>query len=169
MSTARTNTLNDGREFQAKVMASADLYREKNLLRMDKVDPPVRVVGSGQFRKVLFMENHFLDFIGSWTERAGRMVAIEAKSTAVPSLGIPARLTDRQREWLLRWHNSGAAVGVLWEWKDNGTVFLPIGQIQSVWKTGRRHIKFDECERVAQGQGFLLVDFIQNLRKWYEH
>lgn len=156
-----SNARNDGRALEAMIQGTATAYRHANVLRLEKVDPPTRVFGG----RVIFMENPFADFIGGWTERGGRLLLIEAKSTSVPKLALGAKLTTKQRDWLLRWHQAGAAVGVIWEFQG-ACRFLPLGQIVKTWPL-RKHIKWEEAEPISQGQGFVLIDFVQNLRRWY--
>lgn len=164
-----SNHANDGRAFEELFKKTCDAYFHKRLLRLTKVEPPVRVLGFGPARKVIFLENPFSDWIGSWSERGGRMLLIETKSTSEPKLVMSedAALSLKQIEWQKRWHYAGAAVGVVWEWRGHGCAFIPIGQAWKVWQSGRRHIKFAECEPVLQGEGFALVDFLPNLRRWY--
>lgn len=163
------NASNDGRTFEDAFLKTADAYFNARILRLSKVEPPVRVVGWGEKRKVIFMENPFPDWTGVWTERAGRSLMIETKSTCEPKLAMKEKgsLSANQIEWLKRWHHSGSAVGVVWEWMNHGAVFIPIGQVVGIWQSGRRHIKFEECQPIRQGRGFVLFDFVENLRHWY--
>lgn len=159
----QSNRFNDGRRFEELVAAVAQHYHYKKILRMEKVDPP-SIWAAG---RLMLVANPFPDFTGSWTERGGRSLMFEAKSTSDDKLPIAkGKLTDKQIEWLERWHYAGAVTGVLWESKLR-VGFLPIGRVVQVWKSGRRHFKFDEADPVPQGQGFILFDFVQNLRKWY--
>jgi penicillin-binding protein-related factor A (putative recombinase) len=171
MSGRPKNASNDGRLFETMIERTADAYFNARILRLCKVEPPVRVIGWGQNRKVIFLENPFPDWTGAWTERAGRSLMIETKSTSDPRLPMAAsgNLSENQVEWLKRWHYAGAAVGIIWEWKNNGAAFIPIGQAVDIWKSGRRHIKWEECDPIRQGTGFVLIDFVENLRRWYPH
>ncbi len=163
------NLKNDGRTFESAFERTADAYFNARILRLTKVEPPVKVVGFGANRRIIFLENPFPDYTGAWTERGGRSLMIETKSTCEPRLRLQDKgmLSANQIEWLKRWHHSGAAVGVVWEWMNQGAVFLPIGQVLTIWKSGRRHIKFEEGDPIRQGRGFVLFDFVENLRKWY--
>lgn len=169
----RRNHLNDGRGFEDLFERTCDAYLHSRTLRLSKVEPPVKVIGGGKVeRRVIFLENPYLDYLGAWTERGGRSLMIEAKCTSGPDGGkLPIRddssLKLRQVEWLKRWHCAGAAVGVVWNWTERGSVFLPIGLIDSIIKAERRHIKFEEGDKIEQGVGFVLLDFAANLRKWY--
>ena len=164
-----SNARNDGRSFEGLIEKTADAYFNARILRLCKVEPPVRVIGWGKNRQVIFLENPFPDWTGTWTERAGRSLMLEPKSTIQPKLPLAksGKLSEKQVEWLKRWHYAGAAVGIIWEWVNQGCVFIPIGQAVEIWKSGRRHIKFEECDPIKQGRGFVLIDFVENLRKWY--
>ena len=160
----RSNANNDGKRFEKLLKQVADVYFHKKVLRLEKCDPPVRIIGPG---KVQFLENPFSDFTGVWEERGGRALMIEAKSTKDGKLPIGnGKLTDLQIDWLIRWHTVGAAVGVIWE-SDFRVGFLPIGTIEAIRQSGRRSIKFEEADPVPQGMGHILFDFAVNLRRWY--
>lgn len=167
------NHANDGRAFEEIFKKTCAAYFQSRVLRLTKVEPPVRVLGWGPNRKVIFLENPFSDWIGTWTERGGRMLMIETKSTSEPRLRMSedGGLSINQIEWQKRWHFAGAAVGIVWEWRTSdlghSAVFVPIGRAWEIWKSGRRHIKFEEGDPIHQGQGFALVDFLPNLRRWY--
>ena len=164
MKPRRTNRDNDGKRFEKHVADVAAVYFQKKILRLEKVDPPVRFIGPGQ---IMFLPNPFADFMGAWEERSGRALFLEAKSTKEDKLPIgKGKLTDDQIDWLIRWHTVGAAVGVVWE-SAFRVGFLPIGTIEAIRKSGRRHIKFEESDPVPQGQGLILFDFAVNLRRWY--
>lgn len=160
----RTNRNNDGKRFERLFKQVADEYKYRRVLRMEKCDPPTRIVGPG---KILFLENPFADFVGSWTERGGRSILLEAKSTQDDRLPMgTGKLSDKQIEWLYRWHCAGAVVGVVWEAAFK-VGFLPIGKIKQIADSGRRHLKFEDADNVPQGRGLILFDFVQNLRRWY--
>lgn len=163
------NAANDGRTFEDIFRKTADAYFYARILRLTKVEPPVRVVGWGPNRRIIFLENPFPDWTGAWCERGGKSLMIETKSTSEPRLRLQEQgaLSINQIDWLKRWHQCGSAVGVVWEWMNQGAVFLPIGLIDQVWKSGRRHIKFEEGDPIQQGKGFVLIDFVENLRRWY--
>lgn len=168
----KSNLANDGREFEATIQKVADQYNRLKILRLHKVEPPCRIIGWGPNTRVIWLENTFGDFIGSWTARAGRTLMIEVKSTREPQLPIrtDSSLRPAQITWLKRWHYSGAAVGVLWHWLGHGVVFLPIGLIQSIYQggAGRKHIRFEEGDLVTSSPSVDL-DFVKNIEKYYPH
>lgn len=161
-----SNARNDGRGFEEQMSKTCAAYFHARVMRLEKCEPPARILYKPGGRDVIFLENPFLDFVGTWTERSGRAVLIEAKSTSEPRLSLGGKLTDKQIEWLERWHLAGAAVGVVWEFVGQGARFLPVGQIVETFKM-RKHVKWEEAEPIAQGRGFVLHDFAHNLRRWY--
>lgn len=170
----RRNRFNDGGAFEEMFLRTCEAYLNQSVLRLLKVEPPTKVIREpaathSRGRRVIFLENPFPDFIGTWTERAGRALMIETKSSMEPVLriGEGCNLSLKQAIWLARWSEAGAACGVVWCYSGHGSVFLPIGQINEVISSGRRSIKFDEGDRIEQGKGFVLVDFAANLRRWY--
>lgn len=166
MKSKASNARNDGRRFEDLFRGVADQYHHLRLLRLEKCDPPTKVMGKRPFVNIIYQENPFADWVGSWTERGGRSLIIETKSTQEDKLQLGSKLSDKQIEWLQRWHSAGAVTGVVWE-ADFKVGFLPLGRIMDVVKSGRRHIKFAEADPVPQGKGFIMFDFIQNLRRWY--
>lgn len=158
---------NTGKGFESELKRIAEIYETKKLLALEKVDPPVKVLGSGEFRKVIFLPNPFLDYVGTWTERGGRAVFLEAKSYETQRLPIgDGGLTQKQGNKLKRWHSAGAAVGMLWECKGM-VVFFSMQQIDDAFYYGRKSLQFEHGEPVQQGQGFILYDYIENLRRAY--
>jgi len=170
----RTNRNNDGRAFQDEVLKSAGRYVGK--LRLRKVDPPVRLLGGGEFRKVIFQKNPFSDFIGCWTERGGQMLCVECKSTSEPKLQFGnGGVTDDQIDQLINWSAAGAVAFVLWQWRMMGVRLIP----SDCWKRcrdsyraeqGFRHIKWESLPlnfEVKQGLGFCTVDFLMTMRAVY--
>lgn len=95
--------------------------REARYYTLEKVDPPVRVMGFGANRRVLFLKNPFLDFVGCWTAGGGRMIACECKETNEPKLafGSTSGINAQQCENLFRWRNAGGIAFVLWQFEDN--------------------------------------------------
>lgn len=161
----KKNASNDGRRFEELFESVVTQYNYKRVLKLAKVDPPTRVVGPG---RIIFLANPFSDYVGSWSERQGRAIFIEVKSTMEDTLPIreDSCLKNKQIDDLIMWHGVGAAVGVVWE-SNFRAGFLPIGLIDSIRRSGRKHIRFDEADPIPQGVGLILFDFVVNLRRWY--
>lgn len=169
----RTNAFNTGKRFENMVSASAAHYQAEGLLRIKKVEPPTRIVGGGQARRVIFMENPFLDWVGAWTERRGRAVFIECKSTGEGKLPFDGNgVTTLQLDAMRNWSNAGAVAFVLWEWKDRIKV-VPV----SIFKAARdavrigqgfKHLKWDEVSDDLLATVYatkIPVDFLPAMRK----
>lgn len=158
------NRFNEGQAAQIAVEKTAEAYKQRGVLRLAKAEPPTKAFGRGINRRIIYLANPFPDFVGAFTEQGGRMLALEVKSTIEPKL---CAISENQIDWLVRWHQSGAAVGVLWEWRGQGWTFVPVGLLKQIWDSGRRHIKFSEGDPILPGQGWVILDFAANLRRWY--
>lgn len=131
-------------------------------MRIKKVEQPIRIFGG----RTIHLENPFLDFVGVWTERIGRAVFFEAKSTLKDRLPLGNNgLSDKQLDSLHRWRVAGAVAFLLWEhrgecrfWKEQ----MIVDQSKE-W----RHLKFENGEPVPRGIGFVTHDFRVNMiRHW---
>ncbi len=157
----KSNHFNDGRAFQADIETTLNAYRARGRADLRKVDPPSRLVGTGSQRRVIFMANPFLDYVGAWTERHGRTVIIEAKSTQEHRLRLArdGGLTAEQCNTLARWRKAGAAAAVLWRHRGHVTLWTA----ERVWLEigyGKASLVHEEGVPVLQGGGTLLVDFL---------
>lgn len=134
----------------------ASVYERAGRLRLVKVDPPIAIVRGVVIQK----ENPFLDFIGAWTERAGRLLAIEAKETTEPRLAVggASGLNRKQLDAIANWNASGALAFLLW--RHAGEVKLwPYQHIHAASK-GRSSIRWEAGGvRCPQGIGYILFDF----------
>jgi penicillin-binding protein-related factor A (putative recombinase) len=159
---------NTGKPFEIQISNIASLYEQRNLLSLEKVDPPVRVIGTGTNRKVIFQKNPHLDFVGVWTERGGRALFMEAKSTDDERLPLNAEggIRDAQVKALQRWHRCGAAVGILWECRGK-VRFISYERVRRALAQNFKSFAIDETVPVKQGNGFIIYDFIENLRAAY--
>ena len=140
-------------------------YQSRGLMRLKKVDPPVKVLGGGAARKVIFLENPWTDYAGCWSEAGGRAVFAECKSTQEPRLTIQhsGGLTTNQLENLLLWEAAGAFCFVLWECRE-AVYYISMQAIRKKIMSGVRHFKPIDVAHVQQGQGFILFDFLENMR-----
>lgn len=143
----RSNQANDGKDFEAEIKLCAAEYQFRGWLRLKKVDPPVRLLGGGQFRKVIFLENPFLDWTGCWTERGGRSVFIECKSTT--GLALPfdrdGGVTSAQVTSIINWRLAGALAFVLWRTPE-GVALISSRALVDL----RRHAKAGERARTLR-------------------
>ncbi len=158
---------NSGKRFETVLTHIFDAYRSTGIMDIRKTDPPVKVVGAGGRRQVIFMDNCFVDFMGAWKERSGRMLALEAKSTAENSLSVgkTGGVTARQWRALCDWSAAGAACGILWECPA-GVFFVCLGNANEAIKSGKR-LKPENGIRLQPGKGFVFFDVAAALRLVY--
>lgn len=161
----RTNRFNTGKPFEEELTTILTQYGTRGLLRLKKVEPPMRFAG----RRIILLPNPFLDFCGSWTERGGRAVFMEAKSTSKNTLPVgKSGLTDSQVDSLRHWHNAGAVTFVLWKF-DEVVRFIAWPWIEPVLKN-RKHIKLEDCVEVGPGSEYgVKYDFIRTMRQLWKY
>lgn len=170
----RTNAKNDGRDFQVEIENS--LIRVSEFIRLRKVDPPVKILGGGKFRKVIFLPNPFLDYVGCWRERGGRAVFMEAKATSKDQLAFNSSggITENQMDSMKQWTAAGGIAFVLWRCPSGVALItyalLRICEIQNQSREAHKHIKWDN---VADGHkvqtiprpGGYVHDFLTTMRR----
>lgn len=157
-----------GKEFERHLTDLAADYERRRLLVMRKLDPPTRVIGPG---KIIYMRSPFVDFSGSWTERAGRSIHIEAKETHDNKLGVGASassgITVNQVHNLHVWHQAGAVAAVCWKSPD-ANYLLPITVIDELTRrSGLKHIKASEVPQICLCGGDGRIDLIGALRRLF--
>lgn len=158
------NISNDGRSFQNLVLKIAGAYDNLKVMKLEKADAPTKFFGN----KIIPQENPFPDFIGCWHQH-GRMIALEAKSTSGHLLPIDVKgggLTTKQCNLLRDWRIAGAISAVLWEYKNNGVLFIPSDCVEREVALGKRSLRFEdyvvECS-VVPGLGYVMWDFALNI------
>lgn len=158
---------NTGKSFETRLQTTFDAYRNLRVMDVRKVEPPCKIVGTGRFRKVIFLENPFLDFTGVWTERSGRSLHFEAKSTAGNSLSVgkTGGVTARQMDALRDWTNAGAIAGVLWECPA-GVFYCGAGRANEI-AIGRCALKPEFCHKLEAGKGYILYNIWKVLHEIY--
>ncbi len=172
----RKKPASNGTIFENALVRTLDAYRSAGLCDLEKVEPPVKTFGSQKGRTVIFLKNPFLDFIGSWTERDGRLLVVECKSTETDTLTIGAldetalgkkvSASGIKMSQILsghRWQRSGAAVCYLWNY--HGSVKLVTPNMVSAQLTHRKSLRWCDAHPVPQGPGFILIDFLALLRR----
>lgn len=159
---------NPGKDFEAALRQQFAVYAVRKLARVEKCDPPsaMRCVGPGRFKPVL-LPNPFLDFVGTWTARGGRMLAIEAKSTRDPRLPCPADngIKAQQIAAMNEWKAAGAFVAVLWEYRTEDSADIRIVTLDTIAQTvakGRASIAWADAIPVPTGlpHQCITVDFL---------
>ncbi len=151
---------NRGREFEKEILEVAKRYEADRSMTLRKVDPPTRFIRG----KIVMMANPFLDFCGSWTERGGRAVFLEAKRTDTDRLKLccAGGLTEKQLQSLRRWRSAGAVTGIIWRSKS-GDFFINMGEVESALAEGVLHIKSGEY-----GCSIVELDFLQAMKTVFQ-
>lgn len=159
---------NQGKSFENEIETIARHYAERQLLRVQKCEPPCRVIGWGPNRKVIFLPNPFLDFNGSWTERGGRAVHFEAKMTEKPRLDIgheSGGFTRKQFDAMEEWYCANAVTFLLWQ-MDGKVKFVTYEDICRLTEDGSKSIRWEDAgPDVPAGRGFIFYDFLAVMRE----
>lgn len=159
----RVVNMNDGKRLESLIATAADTYARRGILAIQKVDPPIKVVGRAPFLKVIMLKSLWVDFTGAWTERGGRMIHIEAKSTHSETLacGRDGGLTARQLEAFEYWQKAGACCALIVEGPDGRFWFWAYEKILE-YRKGRKTLKISDGEPIISADG-LALDFRKNL------
>ena len=162
------NAHNDGRDFQNGLKQINTIYERQGLAAFEKIDPPVRIIGWGPNRKVIFQPNPWLDFSGCLTSLGHRAAHFEAKSTKEPILPMDGErsLKRTQLDAMRRWRAAGAAAWLLWEY--DGTVKLWFMSMIEAALTERQSLRFEDGLQVPAGKGFVFWDWIEVVKKYPE-
>lgn len=159
----------NGESAESLILSHCDEYRREGRANLKKVDPPTKVVNFGGKPKVIFQENPFLDLVGAWTERAGRAIFLEVKSTTKRRLPIarPNGVTVKQLEALRDWNASGAVTGVLWVRMIDGQPVLKVISFETIdfaEDCGHASLPWDEFAICRKGNSpFLRFDFLTEI------
>ena len=164
-----SNAFNDGRSFEKSLEMIHGIYERQGRATVSKVEPPVRVLGWGPARKVIFLENPFCDFTGVLTELGNRPCHFEAKSTSEPILPCQERskFSRTQREALARWRAAGAATWLLWEMGGKVRIFF-----HNMILTGlaaRRSLVWDDGLDVPAGLGYVYYDWLTSVKRYEQY
>lgn len=154
---------NRGTEFERALELVFDQYERQGLARIRKVDPPVKVIG---VRKI-FLPNPWLDFVGAWNEQGGRMIAIEAKHTQEPRLGLDTSDGLKIDQWrnAMGWEAFGALVVIAWRYGEEVRFTTP-AQIRALTaRQERKSLRWCDAHRAEKGFGFIQWDVLGFARK----
>lgn len=155
-----------GQGFQTRLESIFAGYRKAGIADIEKIDPPVKIMGGGKFRRVIFMENPWLDFGGTWSQQGGRAIFIEAKSTEKDRLSLGSGVSDNQIKALRRWTKSGAVAGVAWL-HSNQIKIIPAIELLSAWDAGAKSIRWQHLPAVERGLGLIEFDILGALAERY--
>tara|TARA_R110000782_G_scaffold12895_4_gene38131 strand:+ start:250 stop:768 length:519 start_codon:yes stop_codon:yes gene_type:complete len=152
----------DGLEYEIGLIC--DAYAQQGLAKIHKVDPPTRLVRQGKKVFGVQLPSPFIDWIGSWTKRGGRLVHLESKNTKEPRLGLLTEtgLKPDQYQKLIDWDRSGATVGVLWGHRG-AMKLISLPTIAHAIETGDKSLKWRHHRSCPRGKGFVTWDFLADL------
>lgn len=162
----RTNWQNDGRAFQKELEMTAGGYQSRRIATLRKVDPPTRIVGGRESRRVIFLANPFPDFVGAWTARSGRAIFVEAKSTKTHLLAFNGDngLTAAQWGALKTWRHCSAAVALVWQWNGRVALFTAEMLLEAEARAAKS-IAHENGLPVLAGPGSIIWDFLAVLER----
>lgn len=159
---------NRGTEFESILDTQHQAYEAQGRAVLEKLSQPIRVFGPPGGQKVVYLKNPFLDFTGTWKEKRGRSLHIEAKVTSEPRLALNSK-TGLKVEQLLnlrRWEAAGAAVGVLWHHLGQ-TRLLTLAQIDLALAEVRGSVRFEKAYRLHQTSDLVFWDYLLPLAALY--
>lgn len=166
----RKSVAGPGGAFEQEIESTAEAYQVAGLAYIQKIDPPVKVLRQGKKTIVILKKNPYLDFVGCWHERGGRMLMFEVKKNEKLSLPIGEKVKDgiseEQLDSATMWAAAGAIVFFLWSRKGQ-TRFLTPAMCRASYNSGRKSIRWVDAHQVPQGPGFALIDFLAILRVLY--
>lgn len=152
-----------GQAFQSQLESTLLGYRKAGRADVEKIDPPVRIYGSGIHRRVVFLTNPWLDYSGAWTEQGGRAIHLEAKATEGERLAMGGSgVSESQLEALRRWTAAGAVAAVIWGHRDSMRV-VTAREILAAWDAGAKSIQWRHLPAVARGTGLVEFDILAEL------
>lgn len=157
---------NLGTTWETELELICEHYKARGLAKIHKIDPPIKVLArvKGGLSRVIFLENPFLDFGGTWTARRGRCLFFEAKFTSEPKLAICAKggsgMSHDQLDALIEWHDAGALAFLLWMHGGECRI-LTVSMIRArLAETGRKSLRWIDAFRVPRGTGYCTWDFL---------
>jgi len=160
----RTNIRNDGRGFESEIEQTNLAYERRGIASLNKVVPPMRVLGGG--KRVIFMKNPYLDFLGTWTAQHGRAIFVEVKSTSDRRLRFNSTGGFNIDQWnsMKRWRRAGAACCLLWESIRMVSLWTPEMLLEREIAEDRS-LSFDSGLLVERGLGNILWDYLPVLER----
>ncbi len=152
-----------GKSFQSRLESIWLGYRRSGRADIEKIDPPMKVYGTGPRRNVVFLENPWLDYGGAWTEQGGRAIYIEAKSTEGERLSLGnSGVSDSQIKALRRWTRAGAVAAVAWH-HGNEIKIVPARELLDALDAGAKSIHWRHLPAAPRGLGLIEFDILTAL------
>lgn len=149
---------NQGTSYETELERAFGTYLLNGIAKVEKCDAPTKVLG----KKVIYLENPFPDFIGTWTQQGGRLLTFEAKRTDAPTLGVgKSGLKTHQLDALDLWHRAGGFSALLWQYRGE-TRAMTAGQIRkALSETGRKSLMWEQATPLPRGTGWVSYDFLK--------
>lgn len=169
--------MSTGTAYEKSVRLTCEAYEQAGIAYLEKVAPPVHVsrrpAGPGKkpIVDVRLLENPFLDFVGTWEARGGKLLMLECKYTTDPllSIGGDHGIKGKQLASAIRWERSGAAVAFLWRCAAGGQdTRLVTPNMVRAQLTRRKSLRWVDAHPVPQGKGFILIDFLSVLGRLHK-
>ena len=153
-----------GEAHEAEIELICGQYRKQKRAKIHKVDPPIRIVRRGKQAIGIPQPSPFVDWLGCWTERGGRLIHIESKSTREPRLPLLTKegLKGSQYDNLIAWHRAGAIVGVLWG-HAGGMKLISLPTIAHAIESEQKSLKWRHHRSCRRGTGLVTWDFLTDL------
>lgn len=159
---------NQGKWFESLVEQVTTNYERKGIMRLRKVDPPTFMYNGQWVRK----QSPFLDYVGTWTERNGRAIFLECKTTSHGKLPMLSKsgLTDDQYKALKDWHLAGAVSCLLWA-NRSMVALVTASQLQThIERATQMHtarcLTFEDLE--AKFSIAEIYSFVSAIRAYYD-
>jgi len=152
-----------GKAFQTRLELTIMGYRAAGRADLEKIDPPLKVYGTGARRNVVFLSNPWLDYAGVWSEMGGRSLHLEAKSTEGERLGLGGGgVSDNQIAAMRRWTRAGAIAAVVWHHRDAMKI-IPARELLDAFDAGARGLQWRHMPAVPRGTGLIEFDILAEL------
>tara|TARA_Y100000310_G_scaffold339867_1_gene433906 strand:- start:2541 stop:3023 length:483 start_codon:yes stop_codon:yes gene_type:complete len=153
---------NTGKALENLISKQALTMAGRNMLSLEKVDPPTRTINTRSGKITTLLKNPFPDFIGCMP--CGKMVCIEAKSNQLKNLPIGnGGLRDRQIEYLLKWRGAGAVVGIIWQ-APAAFKWVTLDDVDAALRSGRKSVPIGAVRDIPSRDG-LILNFMEFLKE----
>lgn len=168
----RKNANNTGKQLESTLESVHRRYRKQGVADIEKIDPPVKVLGGGIKRRVVFLENPWLDYGG--VIAGGMAVHLEAKSTDGGTLpcGGDNGITDTQYKAMRRWQATGAVVGCLWYCFEYQEARIVTVEDIEITLEHRKSVKWETARPFENSKSFdylpALIEITENRKRYGE-
>lgn len=152
-----------GRAGQTRIESILEQYAKQGRAKIRKIDPPLKVMGTGPRRKVIFLENPWLDYGGVWTERHNRAIQIEVKHTEDERLPLgTSGVSHNQIRAIRDWTEAGTITAVAWV-RATEIRIIPGHELLMAWDAGAKSLRWRHIPPCPRGEGFVEFDILSDL------